>query len=392
MKSSTGKRLTIVLVATALALLLGELAARAAFPPPSGYHTYPPGLRKVFSPTPGVMPGVSGDAQFEVNSLGLRGDEPPPGSPWRVLAVGGSTTECAYLDQPKTWPELLEARLTAAGGPEVWIANAGRSGFTSRRHVVQLRHLLPQAPRWDAIVLLVGVNDLAKRLEYGDDAPDPRELSSETVPVTRAFTEVPADASGALPFHKRLGLWRMAQALKSKLAPSGLEQDSVGKKYVKWRLLRYRASALRETLPDLDEALAAYARNLEQCIELARAHDVRLILVNQPSMWRAELPEELLRLLWLGGVGDYQHDAGCEYYTVEALAEGMARYNEVLRRIAVQHQIEFVDIASALPRDATSFYDDVHFNEGGAERVAETLAEHLLAHPPFSSALEPDRE
>lgn len=390
---STPKRLAIVLGVTALLLVGGEFIARAAFPPPTGYHVYPPGLRKVFSPKQGVMPGVSGDAHFAVNSIGLRGDDEPEGEPYRILAVGGSTTECAYLDQPLTWPELLEAQLSGAQGPQgpgVWIANAGRSGFTSRRHVVQLRHLLPQAPSWDLVVLLVGVNDLAKRLEYGDDAPDPSELGSATVPVTRAFTEVPADASGALPFYKRLGLWRMTKALQGKLTSSALEQDAVGKKYVKWRLLRHRAGALRETLPDLDEALAAYTRNIEECIELARAHDVRLVLVNQPSMWRADLPEELHRLLWLGGIGDYQHDTGCDYYTVDALARGMALYNEALERVAAEHDIEFVDIASALPRDTTAFYDDVHFNEGGAERVASTLAEHLLERAPFATLPDPD--
>jgi hypothetical protein len=249
---------------------------------------------------------------------------------------------------------------------------------------VQLRHLLPQAPRWDLVVLLVGVNDFALRLEFGDEEPDPRDLGSATVPVTRAFMEVPVDDSSTLPFHKRLGLWRLVKSVQSKLASSELEQDSVGGKYIKWRRFRQRAGALRETLPDLDAALDAYARNIEECIELARAHDVRLVLVNQPSIWRTDLSEDLQRLLWLGGIGDYRRESGCDYYSVPALAEGMARFNATLSRVATNHDIEFVDIASALPRDTSAFYDDVHFNDGGAERVANTLAEHLLARPPFN--------
>ena len=44
-------------------------------------------------------------------------------------------------------------------GDKVWVANAGRSGFTSRRHVVQLRHLLAQGPRFDIVLLLMKAYD-----------------------------------------------------------------------------------------------------------------------------------------------------------------------------------------------------------------------------------------
>jgi hypothetical protein len=32
-----------------------------------------------------------------------------------------------------------------------------------------------------------------------------------------------------------------------------------------------------------------------------------------------------------------------------------------------------------LPKDLTVFYDDVHFNDGGSERVAEIVSAYLLA-------------
>jgi hypothetical protein len=45
--------------------------------------------------------------------------------------------------------------------------------------------------------------------------------------------------------------------------------------------------------------------------------------------------------------------------------------------------LECVDLAAKLPRDTSVFYDDCHFNESGARRVAEVLAEHLLGRAPF---------
>jgi hypothetical protein len=36
-----------------------------------------------------------------------------------------------------------------------------------------------------------------------------------------------------------------------------------------------------------------------------------------------------------------------------------------------------------LPKDTRSFYDDIHFNEAGAEAVARALFRYLAARPPF---------
>jgi hypothetical protein len=38
-------------------------------------------------------------------------------------------------------------------------------------------------------------------------------------------------------------------------------------------------------------------------------------------------------------------------------------------------------LASGLPRDMSTFYDDVHFNESGARRVASVLAEEMMKLP-----------
>jgi hypothetical protein len=38
-----------------------------------------------------------------------------------------------------------------------------------------------------------------------------------------------------------------------------------------------------------------------------------------------------------------------------------------------------IDLAAAIPAGSTSFYDDVQFNTGGALRVANVLANELIA-------------
>jgi lysophospholipase L1-like esterase len=378
-------RLLLGLAILLVSLVAAELAARSFFPGADAFYMYPPGLRRTFLPAVQILPGLREQARFEVNSLGLRGDEPPQGDAYRILALGGSTTQCAYVDQPSSWPMLVQTLLAASGGAQgrrVWVANAGRSGFTTRRHAVQLRYLLDQEPRFDAVLLLAGVNDLAQRLEFGDQEPPPAELSFEGVATADCFTFVPTEHDDKNPFLKRLGLYRMAKVLK--VRASMPPEEKVGQEYLRWRRNRRNAAEIREELPDLARALEAYRANLVECAAVAREHGVRLILIDQPSIWRADLPESAHQILWLGGVGNYQKQRGLPYYSITALAEGMARYNQALHEAAEQAGIESIHLAQQIPKDAKHFYDDVHFNDNGSRAVGEVIAAYLVARSPFA--------
>ena len=91
-----------------LALVAAEAVLRVGGSRLDGYYVWWPNLRKVFHPEPGVMAGVEGEKIFAINSLGLRGDEPSSDDTFRVLALGGSTTECLFLDQEEAWPQRLQ--------------------------------------------------------------------------------------------------------------------------------------------------------------------------------------------------------------------------------------------------------------------------------------------
>jgi hypothetical protein len=156
-----------------------------------------------------------------------------------------------------------------------------------------------------------------------------------------------------------------------------LVQDDAGKVYVKWRKHRQSASRLRAALPDLSAALDEHARNVSRIVEDAGGRGIRVILLTQPALWRPGLTAEEQALLWMGGVGGYQEEAGHEYYTAEALAAGMERFNERLRDVCRTRSVTCIDLARELPRDTSVFYDDVHFNEAGARKVAALIGDRL---------------
>jgi hypothetical protein len=107
-------------VSTLVGFVLAEAILAVRFPVPVHeylYHLRTPYTIRTFRPDPDVMPGVSGSSHYRINSLGIRGDEPALGGQYRTLCVGGSTTECLYLDDTETW--VLQERLSRSWGENV---------------------------------------------------------------------------------------------------------------------------------------------------------------------------------------------------------------------------------------------------------------------------------
>ena len=134
---------------------------------------------------------------------------------------------------------------------------------------------------------------------------------------------------------------------------------------------RQRALAIRAAPPDLATALIEYAENLQvyHCRRSA-LRDTDVVLMTQPSLYGPDLPPTLRELLVFGRVGVERHSAGNEYYSVDALATALGRYNETLLAVCTTARIDCIDLDAKLPKDTTVFYDDVHFNEAGARQVA----------------------
>jgi lysophospholipase L1-like esterase len=172
-------------------------------------------MRRVFRPSPGIMPGVEGESRYITNSEGIRGQELTPDFTYRILSVGGSTTECLYLDQDEAWPQLLQSGLNEGRrAHKVRVGNVGRSGLNSRDHIVQLRHLLEQYRNIDAVVLFVGVNDMASRLRQ-DANYDPdfmRRADAERRLLPGNFS-IFTDES--VSFYKKTALWRLLQGARA---------------------------------------------------------------------------------------------------------------------------------------------------------------------------------
>lgn len=373
-----------------IALLLCEISLQFIFPSrgfdsSNTYNIWPPHLKKVFKPNPDIMPGIFGRSEFVVNSIGLRGDELTDFHSFRILTIGGSTTECLFLDQTETWPYLLQKNLNDnLKNFNVWVGNAGMSGKNSRHHLMAMQYLPLEKWKINVVVILLGINDFSLRISQGEKY-DPKYLNNPGAKdntIIETFTGTNFKTTDG-KFYRKSILYNLFKNIKVawKNKKAANVQDEEGKIFSIWREHRRHASMIQDDLPPLSSSIEEFSGNVNRIVDIAQVKSIRLIFVTQPAMWKPGLSKNLKDLLWFGGVGEFQKESGKIYYSEEALEKGIKMYNDALIRICNERNIECLDLANMLDKDTTVFYDDVHFNENGARIVANIISGYILSRP-----------
>lgn len=347
----------VVTVAVWIALIVANLAVGQVRVVAMGEMTHlrEPGTTVVFRPIPGIMPGVEGESLFRISSDGVRGDELPRDldTPL-ILCVGGSTTECLYLDQTEAWPQLVQENLGRLGH-DVWVGNAGISGYATPYHIrfVRASSLVDEI---DCLVFLVGMNDLAWELAGRDFSRIP--LHPEKVIEPRALST---------------GLGRLATATWQRIAygTGSLEvEDETGAIYAERRRLRAEADSTADIELPI-EAYVEFGRRVDELITACQERGVRPVLVTQPALWRDDATAAEEALCWMGDRADGT------YGSSGSLRHILDRYGELVVKICEKRQVECVDLRH-LSGDARLFYDDCHFNELGSAEVAAWMTRHFV--------------
>ncbi len=142
MMARVAKRAALVIVSFLIALEIG-LRIHNPFPfRVRGDHIILPAHQKYTISHTGAIK-LDPVTHVTKNSLGFRGPEPPRDWSERltILTIGGSTTECLFLSDGKTWTDQLTRRFMAVR-PDAWINNAGFEGHSTFGHLVLLREFV----------------------------------------------------------------------------------------------------------------------------------------------------------------------------------------------------------------------------------------------------------
>lgn len=343
--------------------LAGEAILRAALPW-APFHRRAPGTQLVYDPDPFTFFEVSGEAHATYNRLGIRGTEPPPrGEAYRILCLGGSTTESLYLDDEETWPHLLMQDLNAAGDGRYWVGNAGHGDLATGHHLRFIRSSA-LAGDVDCLLVLAGANDLMRfllRFDAGEQPP-PLWHRSAVLAYLRDY-------------------WNVVQG-------QGIVWDTTGEELLQ-RLRRGFDIAPWNVLDDWDQGIDEYESRIRRIIAAAHERGVRIVFASQPVLWDDYLSQDAEKRLTIARADPYPRD--WDYLNAANLRDVIQRYNETLAAVCQETGTGFIDLAAQLSGQEGLFYDDYHLNERGAAQAAQIIAEWFLEHKQPSQEAAADR-
>ncbi len=306
-----------------------------------------------------IIDGVEEKAyRYRTDSNGFIEPSHPHEHPELTLAfLGGSTTECAVVEEESRFPHRAGVLLGQRLGLRVNSLNAGYMA-NNTAHAINILYnkVLPQRP--DVALLMENVNDLNIMLFAGGYW---RGGGSRSLIATeddgrnrwRSVTDL-----------LRVSLFPALAQRVGRLLPAPRQDDFSERR--------------KRRLPSLDRVdRDGFARNLSTFVAICRAQGILPVLMTQASRL-ADPPDEVTRQ----NMERFEKDWGIGYATYRDLHDS---FNGVIRDVARKESVALVDLAAAIRRDRTCLYDLVHLNTTGSERVAETVAAALAGLPELTS-------
>jgi len=305
----------------------------------TGLPGMPPGLRHITTDEKGfrVNPRVDYGAK-----RGLR-----------IYAIGGSTTEDIVLDDESTWTHRVQESI-AKQGKSVEMVNTGVSGLRAANHLATLKVVARLEP--DLVIFLVGANDWAKQIKD-------RFEHNFWKPVSLRDSALGMILDGAVisPLRRRITGRTWSDQTHVIDGLEGLTRSD------QLSLHRPVTHTFRPT-----EVAADYAATLGEISSLCKENRLTCLFMTQPNAYSEATPADLRSRFWM--------TPPWATYTLdfESMTYIASLYNEFLKSFAAQEGHPLCDLAPGMEPLPKFFYDDLHFTDEGARRVADLALSCVL--------------
>jgi len=265
-----------------------------------------------------------------------------------IVFLGGSTTECMFVDQDHRFPYVVGKILEQETGKKINSYNGGMSGNNTLNAVdILINKVIPLKP--DVVVYMENINDLSTLLYEGtywnkNTARSPLET---------------------LPKKKLVG-----KLLKEIFIPN-LNNAYRNLKKTLFRQEDDEFAAARGKKLKIDQAKMVhdFAAGLQTLICTCTAWGIVPVLMTQGNRV-TDHPDPVVAAY----IGRYGHDTGISYRQFKDLYDA---FDDTIREVGRKNQVMVIDLAREIPPDKKYLYDLVHFNDAGSQLAAEIIAARL---------------
>ena len=303
-----------------------------------------------------ATPGTVVDGQV-INRLGFTGDEPAlqkPVNTLRVLLLGSSTLFNRHLG------EQMKTALQQRTDKNVELLDAGIRSHTTRADV--LKWQLLAAYEWDYVVFYDGINDL---------------WANHVLPE-----DFRSDYAHLDPWYRRT-VWldnslllRYSYNLASQLI------HALNRKTGEILFPDYQFVFPKKPFVNAANfaSMAAYRANVDALLASIRNTNARPVLLT----FAYHLPENYSRQAFMDNTLDYSNPDNYDKRDVfnwgppEYVRNGLQQQNAIVRELALQHQVQLIDVDAQMSHHGAWFGDVCHFNTAGVDVFVNAVAEALL--------------
>jgi hypothetical protein len=234
--------------------------------------------------------------------------------------------------------------------PDIEVVNTGLHGLRAVHHLATLEETLRLGP--DMYLFMLGANDWMKQ------ALDEHETLTDRI---QAYSLRRTLLGLVLGKGQR---WLLGLHGAEKLDDRGSAEPV--DPYLLKRGSLYREDE-REFAPS--SVSPSYVEALEEVVAICRQRSLTCVLITQPNGYKPGISPEFKRSFWMT-----PPDARYTL-TFESSIDLAALYNDFLRRFAAEQGLPLCDLDAVIEPSFENFYDEMHFNEQGARRVAASLSD-----------------
>ena len=265
-----------------------------------------------------------------------------------IVFLGGSTTECMFMDQDQRFPYVTGLILEQETGAKINSYNGGMSGSDSLNAIdILINKVIPLKP--DVVVFMENINDLSTLLYEGTywhegTARSPLETLKKPPMVGKLLKEI------FIP-HLNQAYKNLGKTL------SGKEEDEF-------------AGARGKTLV-IDQAKMErdFSANLRTFVCICKAWGIVPVLMTQANRITEHPDPVVAAYVARGG-----RDRGINYQRFKALYDA---FHDTIREVGQKNQVMVIDLAREVPSDKKHLYDMVHLNDAGSQLAAQIIAARL---------------
>jgi lysophospholipase L1-like esterase len=301
--------------------------------------------------------------KWEINALGFRGKaielEKKEGQ-IRIVCLGGSETFGYYESKDKEWPSQL-GKMLQDKFSRAEVINASVVGLQIRhRKEYVKKYILPLKP--DILILYHHRFMIFLRGEIRG-MTDEKGGKTDTGKRTRGPAGLLRAHIRYLFGHERIGRLYLPGRLIKRIALRKLR-----------RKIEKREKKFLAGKEPLDEApqriILAYEKELRSFCDYLKEHNIIPVLSTYPTLATASDKDNYE--FELSGIRRY-----CVELSETGIRSGFKKLNEMIRTIAGEQHLIFIDNDHLIPKNKKHFTEYIHYTNKGAEVIARNFYEML---------------